>query len=137
MSDKPSSSQLPSRSIKVTISNREYSIKFPNNGQFIDIERNKIDLSNGNLKNMLFGTPSGQLAYILIEAVATFSILIPDLVKDLDVKSLLELDPYQSKQLVSAYEKHYYPWIEKWREVINAPVEQEDKEGDDEKDTVE
>lgn len=134
MSEKQPSLSLPSRTISINIGDRQYSVKFPNNGQFIDIERAKLDLSSGNLKNMLFGTTTGQLAYMLIEAIATFNVLIPDLAKDLDVKSLLDLDPYQSRELIVAYEKQYFPWIEQWRKIINAPIQdEEDKKDSDEK----
>lgn len=122
--------ELPSRAIEVEINGIKYPIKFPNNGQFIDIERMKIDLTNGNLKALIFGTPNNQVAYLLTEAIATFSILIPDLAKDLEVKSLLELDPFQSKSLLRAYENVYYPWIESWRKVINESVD-EDKDKDE------
>lgn len=134
MSEKQPSLSLPSRTISINIGDRQYSVKFPNNGQFIDIERAKLDLSSGNLKNMLFGTTTGQLAYMLIEAIATFNVLIPDLAKDLEVKSLLDLDPYQSRELIVAYEKQYFPWIEQWRKIINAPIQdEEDKKDSDEK----
>lgn len=130
MSDKKL--ELPSRAIEVEINGTKYPIKFPSNGQFIDIERMKIDLTNGNLKTFIFGTPNNQMAYLLTEAIATFSVLIPDLAKDLSVKSLLDLDPFQSKPLLKAYENVYYPWIEAWRKVINEVVEQDEEENKNE-----
>ena len=129
MSKKEEDLQMPSRDIKVKIGTNEYTIKFPTNGQLIDMESLKIQMTSGANKEMLFGTASAREAYLINEAVATFQVLIPDLKKDLEVKSLLDLDPLQSKSIHKAYEK-YYNWMEEWRKVLN---QEEKKEEDDTK----
>lgn len=123
------SDKLPSNQIKVTIGQNPYEIKFPTNGQLIDIERMKIQLTNGTHKDMLFGSGNSQQAYFLVEAIATFTILLPNLNKDLTVSNLLELNPYQSKSILEAYEKTYFPWMQEWNKVLN-PSEPEKKEED-------
>lgn len=111
---------LPSRSITVKIGPNEYEIPFPKNGALIDMEVMKINLSKDTHSKMIFGTSStSERAYLLIEAIVTFSVLIPRLKEDLAVKSLLDLDPYQSKELVNVYVKQFYPWFQEWMKIIN------------------
>lgn len=120
--------QLPAKQIDIIIGLNTYPVKFPNNGQLIDMERMKIQLTDGTHKTMLFGQPSAQQAYLLTETIATFSILIPDLLKDLQVRSLLDLDPYKSKLLTKAYSAVFYPWFQQWVDVINDNEEEEKKD---------
>jgi|LakMenEpi03Aug12_release.lakeMendotaPanAssembly.Ray.scaffolds.fasta_scaffold1052099_1 hypothetical protein len=118
MSEQKEKASLPSKAITVTIGENDYEIKFPSNGALIDIEAMKISMSNGTHRDMVY-TESGQISWTLIEAISTFNVLIPQLKKDLAVSSLLELDPLQSKTIIKAYNKVYYPWISQWRKVIN------------------
>lgn len=109
---------MPSKSLNLTIGKNDYVIKFPTNGQLIDIESFKINLTQGTHKDMVYGGPASQDAYLLVEAISPFTILIPELKMDLNVKSLLELDMSQSKAMIKSYQK-YYEWMREWREYIN------------------
>lgn len=116
---------MPAKSVDVTIGENTYTINFPTNGQLIDIERRKINLTDGTHKEMLTsGQQSTQQAFLLVEAITTFSVLIPDLVKNLNVKSLLDITPMQSKGMVNEYIKKYYPWFTQWMTIINEDVEE-------------
>lgn len=119
--------QMPANSITIKVGPNEYNIKYPNNGKLIDIERMKIKLTDGTHKDMLFGTNAAQHAYLLTESIATFMILIPELTKDLTVPSLMDLNPMQTKSIVDAYSRVYYPWMEQWRAIVNEEVEEEEK----------
>ena len=125
----------PSRTVKIQIQNNSYDVSFPNNGQLIDIESLKIKMSNDTHGQMLFGTSnSSNAAYILVETIATYSILIPQLKQDLKVKSLLDLDFLQTKELTRTYNKIFYPWYKSWWDYINKPEEKEqDGEADSNK----
>lgn len=116
---------MPAKSVEVKIGDNTYTINFPTNGQLIDIERRKVNLTDGTHKEMLMGIQeSTQQAYMLVEAITTFTVLIPDLLKDLNVKSLLDLNPMQSKGLLREYIKKYYPWFKDWMIIINEPVDE-------------
>lgn len=111
---------LPSRTISIKIGENEYEVKFPNNGALIEIEQLKINLSKGTHDTMAnVPTVTAERAYLTIEAISTFSVLIPSLKKDLNKASLLELDPYESKQIVNAYIKQFFPWYKQWMDLIN------------------
>jgi hypothetical protein len=120
-------SLLPAKSITIKIGENEYEVKFPNNGQIIDMETMKINLTKDTHRSMLFNvTASAERAYLTVEAIVTFSVLIPKLKDDLVVKSLLDLDPYQSKQLVKAYSEQFYPWFKQWMDIVNEDDEVKD-----------
>lgn len=121
----------PSKTISLTIWDNEYEVKFPNNGQLIDIETFKIALGKGTKDNLLLNpTQNSILAYTTLEMVATFTYVIPELIEDLlgKKKSLLELSPIESKQLVDVYMKVYTPWHNDWMKVINADLQKVDEE---------
>lgn len=121
------SKQLPASSISVEIGNNTYNIDFPSNGKLIQIERYKNELTGGTGRQMLMnGSSSSMQAYIASEAIATFTILIPKLSKDM-LMPLTELNQLQSKSLIKAYEK-YYEWMEAWREALNEDAETEEEE---------
>lgn len=116
--------QLPEMSIKIKIGRNTYNIDFPNNGQLIDIERKKIAYTSGTYKDMLLGVANAtQQAFLLVETISTFEVLVPQLEADLTVKSLMDLNPYQTRDLIHQYTTVYYPWMQKWMEVINEKID--------------
>lgn len=121
--------QLPANHITVKIGINDYKIEFPNNDKLINIERYKQSLTGGTSQQMLQAGATGVQAYMLSEAIATFTILIPQLKDDLNVGSLLELNPLQSKNIRKAWEK-YYLWMEEWMKVLNddSEVKEETKD---------
>jgi len=130
MAKKKETKSLPSKVITLEIGENSYEVKYPNNGQLIDIESLKITLSKGNLDGMLFArTPGSQLAFFTVEMISTFTILIPQLMKDIKVDSLLDLDPIETKGLIKVYQSQYYPWYKEWYDYINEDfiVEDEDE----------
>jgi hypothetical protein len=117
MEQKQEETPIPATEIKVTIGPNNYTIKRPNIGQIIDIEKTKLKLSGGTHSQMLFGTQQAMEAYLLVDAVSVFSILLPDLTNDMVVKSLLELTQEQADQLIKCYEDQVFPWLQQLRNV--------------------
>lgn len=119
--------EMPSKEITVKIGQNEYKIKFPKNADLIDIESAKIRMTGGTIKDMAYGGAAAVNAFVAVEAIATFEILLLDqLTKDLTVGSLSDLDSLQLKPVIKAYEQ-YYKWMTEWREFLNADVEEEVK----------
>lgn len=119
--------EMPSKEITVKIGQNEYKIKFPKNADLIDIESAKIRMTGGTIKDMAYGGAAAVNAFVAVEAIATFEILLSDqLTKDLTVGSLSDLDSLQLKPVIKAYEQ-YYKWMTEWREFLNADVEEEAK----------
>jgi hypothetical protein len=116
---------LPSKKITIKLFDNSYEIQFPKNKELIKLERMKIEWSGGNQTQMLYGAASAGLASVLIEALCTFTVLVPKLIEDLQgVKTLFDLDPHESRELLDQYEKVYYPWFSEWMNIINAPVDE-------------
>lgn len=116
--------ETPSQEISISILQNTYVVKFPTTGQLIDIESLKVNLTKDTHKSMVYtGTLSGDLAYLAVAAIATFTVLIPKLKEDLSVKTLLDLSPIQIKPIIKAYTKTYAPWFDKWSEIINSDEE--------------
>lgn len=122
--------QMPARQIRIKIGQADYDIKMPlKNGDTIDISAAKIRISGGTFKDLPYGGFDSQRAYILVEAIATFEILIPTLRIDLNVGSLVELDALQSKYFLKEYER-YYALADEWNKYLNQDfaIEKKDKE---------
>ena len=106
-----------SQEIDLVILDNKYTIKFPNNGQFIRIQTQRIRLSDGTYEELLLSSSDALYARFLIDAIATFTELIPSLNKDLN-KSIFELSLMESKSIVKAYTKTYLPWYNSWTQLI-------------------
>ncbi len=121
---------MPNKSIVIKIGQgsivNDYEIKMPSNGQRIDIETRKLQLTRGMHKDLVMGSASSVDAYVLVEMIATFNVLIPQLAKDINFNSLLELDALQTRSFLKAYED-YYKWDSEWREFLNQSFEEEKK----------
>lgn len=125
--------EVPNSIIEIVVQSNSYQFNIDNltYGNLIDIEKLKITLSQDTHKAMLFArTRTGQLAYIAIDMIAFFTVLFPDMIQDLNVKSLLDLSPLKAKQLVEVYNKKFYPWWSAWESFLN-------EEGDEEKQKLE
>lgn len=119
--------KMPLKEITVKIGQNEYKIKFPKNADLIDIESAKIRMTGGAIKDMAYGGAAAVNAFVAVEAIATFEILLSEqLTRDLNVSSLSELDSLQLKPVVKAYEQ-YYKWMSEWRAFLNDDVEEEKK----------
>jgi hypothetical protein len=100
------------KSKKIKISGKDHIVTFPNVGQTIDIESLKSALTNGQYGDFVnMGTNYSNNALDLVDALATFSILIPELKEELNVKTYLEMDQFVAKKYVNAYKKQFFPWF--------------------------
>lgn len=124
---KDSKKKLPSREITINIQGKEYTVKFPNTGQLIDIETMKVRLSGDAQKSLLYSsTPAGQQAFVSIEAISTFTVLCPDMIKDLNM-DMFELSPIDLKPILKEYTDKIHPWFAEWYNIINEVEEDDEK----------
>jgi hypothetical protein len=114
------------REISLTIKENSYKVKFPKVGQLIDIENMKAILSKGMYGSMMSArTTDSEFALNLIDMEAYFSILIPDLVEDLNVKSFRDLEIEDSVELNKTFADNLLPFIKQWRDIISKPIDDE------------
>ena len=99
--------------IKVQISEKlEYTLKFPNVGQLLEIEALKMAYTNNSYSVLAqSGLKSNIYALDTADCFATFQVMIPTLAKDLGVNSFTQLDSFEAKKVIRAYTKQVQPWM--------------------------
>lgn len=127
--------ELPARELKLQIKtdkvDNTYSIQFPNVAKQIDYEWMKANIADGRYQSIgNSGTMSGAYTKVLIDMIAAFETFIPQIKKDMNVNSYLDLDPMDTKILMKAYTKQFLPWYNKWLEFMNDFGEDEDQENE-------
>lgn len=117
----------PSKILSLKINDSSFEIKFPNNGQFIDIEARKAFLSKNQYNGIVGGSSINSIiAQNLVDAIATFEQLIPDFVRSLNVSSLRDLDLEYSRVIIKAYREQYEPWMNEWLAYISDSIVRKD-----------
>lgn len=90
----------------------DYIIKFPNVGQMIDIENNKMSLTNGRYADMAMSVLKIQIFQLdITDMISYFAILAPQIKEDLGLKNWRDMDAKLAKELVSVFKKDFIPWF--------------------------
>lgn len=107
------------KSTKISINNQDFIVKFPNVGQLMEIEALKMSLTNNNYADMVrSGLRSSQFNLDLVDAISHFSVMIPDLRKNLEIESITTMDPFLGKELVTVFKKQFYPWYKNFTDEL-------------------
>lgn len=125
-----------SREITFKFQNHEYKLEFPNVGQYIQIESDKLEVTNGYFGSLLsLRTLSSVRVLQMAEAVCVLKNLCPKVFEDMKVSSYKELDAMDFAELVREYNKQisewYADWFKEFNEVfkiVSDGVEELDKE---------
>ena len=96
----------------IKVQGQTFTLKYPNVGQFIDIKVLEAKLSQGTSGQLVSGTSAQLDAFLFITTYAYFSILCPELMKQLKVSSLLELSIKDFEELSKIYLEEIQPWID-------------------------
>lgn len=117
------------RKTVINVLNNEYEVKYPNTGEALDIALLKLQISEKyDLMKFSFN-PEFQKEVLKIDAMATFSILVPQLKKDLNVKSFYELEEEQMDQVIVCYVEQFLTWYEPIQAEIRNPKKEEPVKG--------
>lgn len=107
-----------------------YSIEYPTVGQYLDIENEKIKLSQGNWgKLVVAGTISAYRATQIIDCVANLKILCPQIFKDMKV-DVFEIDAKDFAPLVLLFQNKVRKWYNEWFDAFNAIFEESKSESE-------
>ena len=99
-------------SVSLSIKGHEYTVNFPNVGQFYQIEAMKQSLSRGFYNQMIMSPSSmAQHALDMIDIEATLMVLCPKLIEDLKVKNFNDLDIRDYKLIRDEYNSHVAPFF--------------------------
>ena len=117
--------KMPERQIKVKIKDNEYLCEFPTTGGLMEIEVLKTQLARGQYSEISnAGTVNSGYSRLLIDMIATINVLIPKLRKDMNVASISELHPIDSKTILQVYLKTILPWLNEWFIILNSDEEE-------------
>ena len=99
---------------KVKIAGTDYQVKFPDVSEHMEIEALKQTYTNGKYGEMVrAGVRTTDRNLDMVDALCTFSVLIPDLRINLEKPSLFKLEIKQGLQVAKAYLEDYLPWYNK------------------------
>lgn len=116
--------QLPERKKTFKILENTYTVEFPNTGDLMTIEILKTQLSKGQYSSLSeSNTVTGNYSRFLVDMIAVFTVLLPDLKKDMNVKTISELKVEDSKKLLKIYLQEVLPWLNSWFEILNSDDE--------------
>lgn len=98
--------------VKITIKGHEFPVKFPNVGQFYQIEATKQSLARGFYNTMVVSpSNAAQHALDMIDIEATLMVLCPSIIEQLKVKNFGELDVRDYKLIRDEYYRVIAPFF--------------------------
>lgn len=104
----------------VKIKGKEYTVKFPNVGEFYRIETNKQALGRGYYNTMLSNrTKMAQMALDVIDIEATLTVICPKLIDDIKVP-ISELGFADFKELRDIYMKEIFPFVKEGFDLLSS-----------------
>jgi hypothetical protein len=124
------------KQINVHVDGKSFVVKFPNVGQLMDIETYKMGMTNNTYPELLrSGLNKSYVITELVDAVVHFMVLLPEVVKDFNVKNYNDLDPIIAKKLLKPWREEIKPWMDELMkelmrdEEIEIPNVEDVKEG--------
>lgn len=101
------------RQKKFNIGEKTFVANFPNIGQIIDLESLKQALTSNRYGQMAAsGIASMYYALDLVDAIAFYQIVVPEVAKFYDIRNYASLSVDKSKSLVEVYQQQIRPWFD-------------------------
>lgn len=96
------------------IGERQFTAKFPNVGQIIDLESFKQALTNNRYGQMaMSGVASMYFALDLVDAIAFYNVIVPEVGKYFDISNYATISLDKAKMFIKAYQEQIKPWYDK------------------------
>lgn len=110
---------------KFRIGKKEFTAKFPNVGQIIDIDAMKQALSGNRYGSMVAsGLASAYYALDLIDAITFYQVVVPEVGKYFDIQNYAELELDKAQELIKAFKEEIQPWYVETMSEIRKAAEQ-------------
>lgn len=117
--------KFPPRELSFTVGENTYKVKYPNNGQLIQIQSLKHSLTGNQYNSISEGRElSDQLAKYSADRDAFLITCCPQMRKDLKVATFAELEAEDSSKLLTVYIKTILPWLNDWENALNRDPEE-------------
>jgi hypothetical protein len=114
-------STIPNKTFSLTIQGNNYSTKITQ-GKMIDFELNKITLSKG-----FYDSIRDIQTLNLIDAISALYAFFPEIKKDSKLDTIMDLEPTETKELMTAIEP-FFAWYIEWKKFMSEPSKVEEKE---------
>ena len=119
---------IKEESKKIKIGEFEFEINLPNVGEAMAIQSKKILLSGNTYREQVqTGTLSARYNLTLIDALSTFSVLIPDFIKPFGITTMADFSLKQSRDIVKTYKTEFFPWYEETMNIMFEGFEEDYK----------
>lgn len=94
------------------IGQKQFTVKFPNVGQIIDLDAMKQALSGNRYGSMAAsGLASAYYALDLIDAIAFYQVVCPEVGRYYDIKNYAEMELDKIEDLMKAWKDEIQPWF--------------------------
>ena len=102
-----------------SIGKKHFDVTFPNVGQIIDMESLKQGLSSNRYGQMAAsGIASNYYALDLIDMIAFYKVLCPEVTKYFNIENYADLDMQKANELLDPFKKELQPWYIKTMQEI-------------------
>lgn len=102
-----------------------YTIKSPTVVQAIQIENKKNKLAEGDYSGLILNnTVRAYKILDLIDCFAYFSVLCPELFRDMKVDETKLTEYDASRVLVKAYKEQFVPWFMEYERILDLPIDE-------------
>lgn len=108
----------------ITVLGKKYTVNYPNVGQILEIESLKLLYSNNTYGALVkSGHTTASDLLNLIDAMSYFSVLAPDLIKDMKIEDFSKVGAIQQKRIVRAFIEFW-----KWFRAMNDELDKDEEE---------
>jgi len=118
--------ETPAKEISFKVLDNNYTVKYPNTGQMLQIESMKSTLTGDSYGSFMRAeTTAAAIAQLTTDMIAFFTVACPQLRKDLKVDTFSELEALDNKALLKTYVKTIRPWLTEWEQILNSLDDEE------------
>ena len=112
---------LPSKQLTFKLFEKDMTVDYPNTRGLINISILKAQISKQQY-DAISSSNNASDTYVLflIDAIATLSVIAPELEKTLNAKSFYELDTVDASKILKVYLKTILPWMNEWQNVFTS-----------------
>ena len=98
---------------QIKIGDQIFGVSYPTVGQKLQIENVKLLLTDNGYGDLARSAHITALNLLdLVDAVAYFTILIPEISSSLSVNNFLNMEPLKAKMYAKAFKREFRPWME-------------------------
>jgi hypothetical protein len=111
------------KTIDLSIWGNTYTCKFPTTREYMTIQINRAKITSSYYESLKFLESDGIVASVIADMIAHFTVLLPTLLKDLNVENIIDLPMDKVIELCWIYTDTYRPFYDGIMETISLKKE--------------